>query len=120
MEFDQHELPTGDEVTGSVFLHRPAPAGGAVVALTSSNPALLPVPATVTVPEGETPATFEATAERPVAEPTIVLLTATLENVAYTTEVLLLPLQVTGLTIAPSAGPSAPVTVERWSTENGD
>ena len=33
-----------------------APAGGAVVQLTSSNPAALPVPATVTVPAGQSQA----------------------------------------------------------------
>ena len=37
---------------GSILLSIPAQAGGAVVSLTSSNPALVQVPATVTIPQG--------------------------------------------------------------------
>jgi Tol biopolymer transport system component len=39
-------------------LTAPAPAGGAVVSLTSSDPVVAPVPATVTVPEGESQGQF--------------------------------------------------------------
>ena len=42
----------GTSLGGSVILTSVAPAGGAVVALSSSNPALVSVPATVTVPTG--------------------------------------------------------------------
>lgn len=45
-------LYSGAEQRMSVQLTGPAPAGGAQVQLTSSNPSALPVPATVTIPAG--------------------------------------------------------------------
>src|SRR2546426_1680769 len=44
--------------TGTVTLNAPAPAGGAQVALSSSNPSVASVPASVTVPAGATSVTF--------------------------------------------------------------
>jgi plastocyanin len=44
--------------TGTVTLNGPAPAGGAQVALSSSNPSVASVPASVTVPAGATTVTF--------------------------------------------------------------
>ncbi|MBM3458023.1 MAG: hypothetical protein FJX77_05775 [Armatimonadetes bacterium] len=44
---------TGPPVDLLIRLTSPAPAGGAVVALTSSNRAVLQVPRDVTVPEGQ-------------------------------------------------------------------
>jgi hypothetical protein len=44
---------------GTLTLSTPAPAGGAAIALTSSHPALAPVPPTVTVPQGTRVTTFE-------------------------------------------------------------
>ncbi|HWN85907.1 MAG TPA: hypothetical protein VNN99_12170 [Vicinamibacterales bacterium] len=44
--------------TGTVTLSAPAPAGGAVVALETSNPEIAKVSASVTVPAGATTATF--------------------------------------------------------------
>jgi hypothetical protein len=51
----------GSPSTGTVTLTSAAPAGGATVALTSSNTALAKVPASVVVPAGSTTATFTAT-----------------------------------------------------------
>ena len=48
----------GTGATGSVALTAPAPAGGVVVGLASSNPSLATVPASVTVPAGASSATF--------------------------------------------------------------
>jgi hypothetical protein len=48
----------GVAAVGTVTLRDPAPAGGAVVTLTSSAAASAAVPATVTVPAGATSATF--------------------------------------------------------------
>ncbi|MBW3565003.1 MAG: hypothetical protein KY459_09785, partial [Acidobacteria bacterium] len=56
---------SGYPMTGSVVLTAPAPTGGAVVALESTDPVNAPVPAEVTVPEGETSAPF-AIATRPL------------------------------------------------------
>jgi hypothetical protein len=47
--------PAGD--TGTVTLSGPAPSGGAVIVLSSSNPEIV-VPATVTIPAGQTRAMF--------------------------------------------------------------
>lgn len=48
----------GSSVTGTVRLTAPAPTGGAVVTLASSDTTTATVPATVTVPEGATSKTF--------------------------------------------------------------
>jgi hypothetical protein len=48
----------GQNSTGTVTLTGPAPAGGAVVALSSSNPGAASAPSTVTVPAGATSASF--------------------------------------------------------------
>jgi probable HAF family extracellular repeat protein len=51
----------GSPSTATVKLNNPAPAGGAVVALASSNPSAAAVPASVTVPAGATTATVTVT-----------------------------------------------------------
>ncbi len=51
----------GNSATGTVTLTGPAPAGGAVVALSSNNPAAAQVPASVTVAPNATTATFTVT-----------------------------------------------------------
>ena len=48
-------------VTGTVNIDAPAPAGGAVVTLKSSNTSLATVPASVTIPAGTTSVTFTLT-----------------------------------------------------------
>ena len=60
-----------------------APAGGAVVALTSSDNAAAQVPATVTVLEGQTTATFQVTTT-PVAIDTPVVISATYNSATTT------------------------------------
>jgi hypothetical protein len=60
-------LEGGNPATGVVLLTNLAPAGGASVALSSSNASIAMVPSTVTVPEGKTSATFPiATSKTPV------------------------------------------------------
>ena len=61
--------------TGTVTLNAPAPAGGAVVTLTSSNTAVATVPASVTVAAGATSQTFSVTTQ-PVAASTSVNISA--------------------------------------------
>lgn len=55
-------VPAGASFGGSVTLSAPAPGGGAAVTLSSSNPALVSLPATVLVAAGATSGTFTATA----------------------------------------------------------
>ncbi len=54
-------VPAGAPSTGTVVLNGPAPTGGATVSLSSSNPSAAQVPATVTVPQNATTATFTVT-----------------------------------------------------------
>ena len=57
------ELAFGNQsLTGTVTLHTAAPAGGAVVDLVSQYPTRVIVPPTVTVPAGQTTATFTGSA----------------------------------------------------------
>ena len=51
----------GASTTGTVQLVVPAPAGGGVVTLTSDNPALVQVPASVSVPAGNSATSFTIT-----------------------------------------------------------
>ncbi|MBI4589457.1 MAG: PQQ-like beta-propeller repeat protein, partial [Candidatus Rokubacteria bacterium] len=57
----------GSTATGTVRLTGPAPAGGAIVRLSSSKPRVAAVPASVTVPAGATSATFTVTTKRATA-----------------------------------------------------
>jgi hypothetical protein len=57
VEIDPWLASPGETVTGTVTLNGAAPPGGQVLALSSSDPGTT-VPATVTVPAGETSATF--------------------------------------------------------------
>ena len=66
----------GSASTGTVTLNAPAPQGGIVVALSSSNPAAAQVPATVTVAANATTATFTVTTS-PVAANTSPTISAT-------------------------------------------
>jgi len=54
-------VPGGSSSTGTVTLNGPAPAGGAVVALSSNNTNATTVPPSVTVAAGSTTATFTVT-----------------------------------------------------------
>jgi hypothetical protein len=65
-------------VTGVITLSGPAPKSGTSVELTSETPDLV-VPATVTVPNGTTTASFPITA-KPQAERTEVQITATADG----------------------------------------
>ena len=80
---------------GAVTLSAPAPAGGAVVALSSSAPGAAAVPSSVTVPEGQTGASFVVTTG-PVAAATSVTVTASFGDVSKTAS----------LTVTPPGSPS--------------
>lgn len=61
VDVDPAQIEGGTTARGLVRLEGVAPAGGAVITLESSNPDVLQVPATVTVPEGAVKAWFEIT-----------------------------------------------------------
>ena len=66
----------GNNISATLFLSGNAPAGGAAVSLSSSNPAAAQVPATVTVPAGQGFAGFTITTS-PVNADTSVTITGT-------------------------------------------
>ena len=67
----------GTNSQGTVTLTSPAPVGGVVIALASSNSSIVSVPSTVTVPAGATATTFSATTSNVTSQQTITI-TATL------------------------------------------
>ncbi len=93
----------GLAVQGSVALGGPAPAGGATIALSSSNPSLAhPVVSTVTIPAGASTGTFSLSTAGVLAS-TPVDITATYNSVAQTAVVTLVaPYSLTGVTVAPA------------------
>ena len=76
-------LTSGETGTGTVTLASPAAAGGAAVNLSSSGPAVT-VPAEVTVPAGDTTATFPVTAAL-VTAPSSATITGSSANSASAT-----------------------------------
>jgi hypothetical protein len=83
----------GDSTVGRLTLATPALPGGLVVRLTSANPGLARVPASVTVLEGAQQVTFPVTTQ-PVATDTDVLLTASASEQTWQ-----LPLRVWSVTV---------------------
>lgn len=57
-------VSAGSNVNGTVTLNTAAPAGGAVVTLSSSNTAVATVPASVSIPAGKTSATFSGRTQK--------------------------------------------------------
>lgn len=81
---------SGTEKVGEVQLTVVAPSGGAVVALTSSDPSAVPVPATVTVPAGQSLQQFRFVHGQ-VTEATPVTVTASYAGSTATTSITVLP-----------------------------
>ncbi len=75
LTFDPPSVNGGDSSQGTVTLAGPAPKGGLVVTLTSSDPAVQ-VPASVTVPAGSASATFPVTTNS-VPQKVVATITAT-------------------------------------------
>lgn len=69
----------GQSATGTVFLSLPAPAGGTTVGLTTNAPSVSSLPASVTVPAGQTTATFLVTTQ-PVTSSWTAVITASLNG----------------------------------------
>ena len=86
--------------TGTVTLSAAAPAGGAVVALTSSNTNAATVPASVTVAAGATTATFTVHTKT-VTAGTIATITATYDGISRSVGLVVNPL-LGSLTLNPS------------------
>jgi hypothetical protein len=94
-------LTGGSSSTGMVTLSGPAPTGGAVVSLLSSNPSAS-VPANVTIPAGTTSTTFTVTTGS-VAASTTAVISAVFSGVTQTASVTIAPPVLTSLTLNPSS-----------------
>jgi hypothetical protein len=71
------QVKGGVSTTATVFISLPAPAAGTTVTLTSGRPAVAQVPPSVTVPAGQTSATFTITTQ-PVTSSWTAVITASL------------------------------------------
>ena len=80
----------GGNATGTIFLEQPARKGGVLVELSSSDPAIVTVPKTVTIPEGQTNISFTAKTVD-VSSGTIITLSATGDGVTLSKDITLLP-----------------------------
>jgi hypothetical protein len=76
-------IMSGKTATGTVTLTGPAPAGGAVVQLATSNPSVTSLPPSVTVPAGSSSVGFAVPVAR-VAQDTTATISATLNGVSKT------------------------------------
>jgi len=74
----------GGPITAAVLLNNTAPAGGAIVALSSNKPTVLPVPASVTIPEGADRLLFTLTTN-PTTSNTTVTIQASLDGTLTST-----------------------------------
>ena len=90
----------GSSSEGTVTLSGPAPNGGAVVSLTSSNPSLATVPANVTVPPGSTSVTFSVNTTA-VATATPVSISGSYSGSTQSGSLTVSPQSVSSLTLAP-------------------
>jgi len=103
----------GKPVTCTLNLYGPAPAGGWPVTLASGAPYYLGVPATVTVPEGQTSATFTITPLK--TTPTMTILISAHDSVIWhSTNLSVLGDSLTGVSMSPSsisAGTSSTGTI---------
>ena len=97
-----YSVTGGANAQGTAFLTGPAPVGGAVVTLSSSNRAAAAVPASVTVPAGATSATFPITTST-VTTSTAVVISGNYTRLASATLTVLPSPTVNGLTLTPSS-----------------
>jgi len=91
----------GSTAQGTVTLTSGAPSGGALVSLSSANPSVAAVPASITVAAGASTATFSVTTSAVTAN-TSVVITATYGGVSRTTTLTVTP---ASSTPPPSTGP---------------
>ena len=90
----------GSGVTGYVYLNGPAPAGGATVNLSSSDPSTI-VPATVSISAGYTYAYFPITTT-PVSAETTVAISAAYNNTSAAASLTVDPLKLSDLQVYPA------------------
>ena len=87
LAFSPGQVVGGKSSTGTLWLHGPAPSGGAVVTLSSNSPAVASVPATVTVPAGAWTTSFAVSTKR-VAKTRTVGITASYNGVSISAKLI--------------------------------
>jgi hypothetical protein len=92
----------GNVSIGTVSLTGNAPVGGAIVALSSGNPAVTSIPTYVTIAQGRSSAAFLITTAAVTSSQTISL-SASLGNVNQTAALTVTPTGVGSLTLVPSS-----------------
>jgi hypothetical protein len=100
--FTANPLYSGNTTWVSVQLSSAAPAGGAVINLTSSDPNAAPVPATVTMPGNIGWLQFQMQAGQVVSS-TPVTITATVNGAGATGQLTVLPPSLKSISISPNA-----------------
>lgn len=96
------QLYSGDSTLVAVQLTSAVPASGEAIALTSSNPAAAPVPATITMPGNIAWTQFMLTTGQ-VTTPTPVTLTATLSSGSVSVQFTVMPPSLNSVLIAPGS-----------------
>lgn len=91
----------GNNATGTLSLSAPAPSTGLVVSLSSSNPGMVSVPASITVPAGQSSVTFPIAAPNTVSSTVTVRIKATAVGVSVFASVNVYPYSVS-VTVAGS------------------
>ncbi len=99
--FDPSKVAGGQTSIGTVELNSPAPSGGAVVTLGTSDATLVTLPPDVTVPGGATSATFNISTSA-VTSMTSVTIFATASGVGLTELLTLVPTSLEDLSLTPS------------------
>ena len=95
------EVVGGFTATITIGLNSIAGGGGVVVTLTSSNPAALPLPPSVTIPAGSSTTSFAVTAN-PVGTRTVVTLSATTSGFTREFIAVVHPLTISSVSMNPS------------------
>lgn len=93
----------GYSANNTVTISSPAGTGGAVVQLSSGNPAAAQVPPTVTVPEGATKSNPFTITGSAVNANTVVTISASLGGVTKSANVTVMPYLLTSLTLSPTS-----------------
>jgi RHS repeat-associated protein len=117
-------LTAGSNSTATVTLSGSAPAGGATITLGVSNPGVVHLPASVTIPAGNTTGTFTITTSEPAANYTAVIHATFFDGTKSTALTVTTPPAVTSVTVNPStplggASATGTVTLDNPATGSG-
>ena len=108
----------GDSAMAQVQLTNAVGSSGATVNLTSSNPSVLPVPATLSMPANTAWAQFQVNTSQQVADATQVTLSATLNSAVASQVVSVQPASLKALRLSPGVLPGGDWTTV-WIDLNG-